>query len=69
MNQKIGTITGINGNMLTVTFDGTVSQNEVGYAIHGDERMKSEVLRIQNDRAYHQVFESTKGLKLGYTVD
>ncbi len=69
MNQKIGTITGINGNMLTVTFEGTVSQNEVGYAIHGDERMKSEVVRIQNDRAYLQVFESTKGLKVGDTVE
>jgi V/A-type H+-transporting ATPase subunit A len=69
MNQKIGTITGINGNMLTVTFEGTVSQNEVGYAIQGDERMKSEVVRIQNDRAYLQVFESTKGLKVGDSVE
>lgn len=69
MNEKLGTITGINGNMLTVAFKGNITQNEVGYAIKGKERLKSEVVRIQNDRAFLQVFESTKGLKVGDQVE
>lgn len=69
MTQEMGTITGINGNMLTVRFDGTISQNEVGYAIKGDEKLKAEVIRIQNDIAFLQVFESTKGLAVGDKVE
>jgi len=69
MKKRTGTIKGINGNMLTVAFEGHISQNEVGFAIHGTERLKSEVIRIQNDLAYLQVFESTKGLKVGEKVE
>jgi V/A-type H+-transporting ATPase subunit A len=69
MNKQTGTISGINGNMLTVTFNGSITQNEVGYAIRGKERLKSEVIRIQNDKAFLQVFESTKGLKIGDKVE
>ena len=69
MNQVIGKISGINGNLLTVVFEGTVTQNEVGYAVKGDQRLKSEVIRIQGNKAFLQVFESTKGLKVGDTVE
>ncbi|MBN2102713.1 V-type ATP synthase subunit A [bacterium] len=69
MNQQTGTIIGISGNMLTVTFEGTITQNEVGYAVHGDAHLKSEVIRIQGNKAFLQVFESTKGLKVGDTVE
>ncbi|HDQ45589.1 MAG TPA: V-type ATP synthase subunit A [bacterium] len=69
MTQQRGTITGINGNMLTVEFEGTITQNEVGYTVRGDERLKSEVIRIQDNRAFLQVFESTKGLAVGDTVE
>jgi len=69
MNQQTGTIIGIKGNMLTVAFEGTITQNEVGYAVQGEERLKSEVIRIQGNKAFMQVFEDTKGLKVGYTVE
>ncbi|NOQ97938.1 MAG: V-type ATP synthase subunit A [Calditrichae bacterium] len=69
MNQKLGTIIGINGNMLTVVFDGNIVQNEVGYALRDGERLKSEIVRIQGNRAFFQVFESTKGLKVGDSVE
>ena len=69
MKMQTGTITGINGNMLTVVFDGTITQNEVGYAIRGKERLKSEVIRILGNKAFMQVFESTKGLKVGNQVE
>ena len=69
MVQKSGIITGINGNMLTVEFEGSIIQNEVGFAIRGEERLKSEVVRIQNNKAFLQVFESTKGLVVGDKVE
>ncbi len=64
-----GRIVGISGNMLVVEFDGVVIQNEVAYACHGQERLKAEVIRIQNNRAYLQVFESTRGLRVGDRVE
>lgn len=69
MTHQVGHITGINGNMLTVEFEGTITQNEVGYAVRGDERLKSEVIRIQGNKAFLQVFESTKGLHVGDKVE
>jgi V/A-type H+-transporting ATPase subunit A len=69
MKKSSGRITGINGNMITVAFEGAISQNEVGYAVRGDERLKSEVIRIQNDKAFMQVYEDTKGLKVGDSVE
>ena len=69
MSQITGKISGINSNLLTVVVDGTITQNEVGYAVKGDERLKSEVIRIQGNKAFLQVFESTTGLKIGDTVE
>ncbi len=64
-----GKIVGVNGNMLTVQFDEKVTQNEVAYAIIGEERLKSEVIRVRGNRADLQVFESTGGLKIGDTIE
>jgi len=66
---KKGRIAGVNGNMLTVEFDTAVTQNEVAYAILGDLRLKSEVIRVRGQRADLQVFESTTGLKVGDLVE
>lgn len=69
MNKTKGTIIGINGNMISVEFEGNIIQNEVGYAITGDDRLKSEVVKIRGNIAYMQVFEITKGLKIGDAVE
>ncbi|RKY52305.1 MAG: V-type ATP synthase subunit A [Candidatus Neomarinimicrobiota bacterium] len=69
MNKKNGKIIGINGNMITVALEGNITQNEVGYAITGNEKLKSEVIKIQGNNAFMQVFESTKGLKVGDSVE
>ena len=66
---KKGRIAGVNGNLLTVEFETAVTQNEVAYAILGDLRLKSEVIRVRGQRADLQVFESTDGLKVGDTVE
>lgn len=69
MNLNTGTITGISGNMITVKTDGSIMQNEVGYIIKGKERLKAEIVRIGEGTAFLQVFESTKGLTIGDTVE
>ena len=69
MKDKEGIILGINGNMITVEFSGSVSQNEVGYVILPQERLMSEVIRIRGQIAYMQVFEDTRGIKVGDKVE
>ncbi|HBC87427.1 MAG TPA: V-type ATP synthase subunit A [Lentisphaeria bacterium] len=67
--KNIGKIAGINGNMLTVGFETSVTQNEVAYALLGDLRLKSEVIRVRGQFADLQVYEDTRGLKVGDSVE
>ncbi len=67
--KRKGNITRINGNMVTVAFKDFVVQNEVAYIIHGEERLKSEIIRVRGKNAEMQVYESTSGLKVGEEVD
>jgi V/A-type H+-transporting ATPase subunit A len=64
-----GVITGINGNMVTVRVNGRVLQNELAYVICGDERLKAEIIKIEEGIASLQVYESTRGLRTGDTVE
>ena len=64
-----GKITGVNGNMITVAFDGAVAQNEVGYALLGDKRLMAEIVRVRGGRCDMQVFESTNDLRVGTAVE
>ena len=61
MSVRTGHISGINGNMLVVDFYDFVMQNEVAYAITGEERLKSEVIRVRGRKAELQVYENTEG--------
>lgn len=67
--KSVGKIIGVNGNMVTVEVAGTVSMNEVGYILVDDKRLKSEVIRILGDTCQMQVFEMTKGIKVGDEVE
>lgn len=67
--KRKGKIERINGNMVSVLIDGTVIQNEVAYIIHGEERLKAEVIRVRGKRAETQVYESTQGLRVGDEVE
>ena len=49
--------------------DTRVMKNEVGYVLLGERRLKSEVLRVQNQVADMQVFEDTSGVKVGDQVE
>ena len=64
-----GKIATVNGNMITVVFDGAVAQNEVGYALLGDKRLMAEIVRVRGGRCDMQVFEATTGLKVGDAVE
>ena len=63
--KRTGRIVKVSGNMVTVACDTFVVQNEVVYIIHGDERLKAEVIRVRGNRAEAQVYENTNGLKIG----
>jgi V/A-type H+/Na+-transporting ATPase subunit A len=67
--KRTGRVTKINGNMVTVESGSFVIQNEVAYVIHGEERLKCEVIRVMGNLAQAQVYESTAGLKTGDTVE
>ncbi|MDL2314691.1 V-type ATP synthase subunit A [Bacteroidales bacterium OttesenSCG-928-C19] len=64
-----GIVTGIVSNLVTVEVDGPVSQNEICYITLGNTRLMSEVIKVVGKNAYVQVFESTRGLKAGDTVE
>ncbi len=69
MSTTTGRIVAVNGNLLTVEFDGSIGQNEVGFAKLGDLSLMSEVVRVRGKRADMQVFEDTTGLSIGDTVE
>lgn len=67
--ERVGVLTGINGNMARVEFKDYVMQNEVAFIVNNEERLKSEVIRVTGNVAELQVYEDTKGLKLGERVE
>jgi V/A-type H+-transporting ATPase subunit A len=69
MTETRGRVTGVNGNMVGVRVEGVVSMNEVAYIHVDDKRLKSEVIRLRGDTAQVQVFEMTKGIKVGDPVE
>lgn len=64
-----GKIVGVNGNMITVAFDGAVAQNEVGYAVLGDKKLMAEIVRVRGRRCDMQVFDATTDLAVDDTVE
>ena len=64
-----GTIKAVRGNLLSVEFSRKVKQNEVAYVRAGEQRLKAEVIRIRGRRAELQVYEDTRGLRVGGRVE
>lgn len=67
--NTIGNVTGIIANLVIVETDGKVGQNEICYIKDGDIRLMAEVIKVAGNKAYVQVFESTRGLKVGGEVE
>ncbi|RRD59704.1 V-type ATP synthase subunit A [Tannerella forsythia] len=60
-----GIVRGIVSNLVTVEVEGAVSQNEICYITVGGVRLMAEVIKVIGKNAYVQVFESTRGMKVG----
>ena len=60
-----GTVKGVIANMVTLVVDGPVSQGEICYILTGGVRLMAEVIKVVGSDVYVQVFESTRGLKVG----
>jgi len=64
-----GKVKGIISNLVTVEVDGPVSQNEIAYIELGAQKLMAEVLKVVGKNVFVQVFESTRGLKVGNDVE
>ena len=64
-----GKIAGIIANLVTVEVDGPVSQNEICYIKLATIDLMAEVIKVFETRVFVQVFESTRGLKVGQDVE
>ncbi len=69
MTKTTGKVTGIVSNLVTVAVDGPVSQNELCYIDEHGTRLMAEVIKVNGKNAAVQVFESTRGLKNGDSVE
>jgi V/A-type H+-transporting ATPase subunit A len=65
-----GRIVAVHGNLVIARADGRVVQNSVGRCVRSDGvRLLSEVVRVRGDVADLQVFEETRGLRVGDAVE
>ena len=60
-----GKVKGIISNLVIVEADGPVAQNEICFITTGQTQLMAEVIKVIGNNAYVQVFESTRGLKIG----
>ena len=67
--KTTGRVNGIISNIVIVKADGPVAQNEICYGWTGDTKMMAEVIKVIGDDAYVQVYDSTRGLKIGDRVE
>ncbi len=72
MDQKrIGKVHAIVSNLVQVDIDAPVINREICYIEEPTEKRKlmAEVIKVQSGRCYVQVYESTRGLKVGCPVE
>ena len=63
-----GIVKGVVGNLVTIEADGPVAQNEICYITVVGVPLMSEVIKVNGKNAYAQVFESTRGMRIGDPV-
>ncbi|MEA2107624.1 MAG: V-type ATP synthase subunit A [Bacteroidota bacterium] len=64
-----GKVSGIIANLVYVEVDGPVQQNEICYIDLEGTKLMAEVIKVIGTKAYVQVFESTRGLKMHNKVE
>lgn len=65
----IGKVKGVIANLVIVEASEAISQNEICYINVGGTKLMAEVIKVVGKRVYVQVFESTRGMQVGDTVE
>ena len=64
-----GRVTAVRESLVRVALGGmAVRRNEMGFVHVGEERLMGEILRIHGDHADMQIFEDTRGVRVGDEV-
>ncbi|MBQ5399997.1 MAG: V-type ATP synthase subunit A [Treponema sp.] len=69
MTDTKGKVVAVNGNLVSVEFDGKVSLNEVGFVKVDGKNLKGEVIRVRGNTAQMQIYEMTKGISTDCSVE
>jgi V/A-type H+/Na+-transporting ATPase subunit A len=64
-----GKVKGIIANLVIVETYGPISQNEICFIKTTDSKLMAEVIKINGENAFVQVFESTRGVKIDSDVE
>ncbi|MBQ3070098.1 MAG: V-type ATP synthase subunit A [Tidjanibacter sp.] len=67
--KTTGKVQGIISNIVIVRVDGPVAQNEICHITVGGVNLMAEVIKVTGKDAYVQVFDSTRGLRIGAEVE
>lgn len=67
-HSTMGRVTALLANLLTIKPDGPVRQNEICFLITGGVELMAEVIKVQGDEVFAQVFDSTRGAAPGDAV-
>lgn len=64
-----GTVQGLIANLVQVKPDGPVRQNEICYLQAGEDLLMGEIIKISGEIAFVQVYDSTRGVRIGAEVN
>ncbi|EED30117.1 V-type ATP synthase subunit A [Borreliella garinii] len=64
-----GKVVGVNGNLVTIEVEGSVSMNEVLFIKTAGRNLKAEIIRVRGNEVDAQVFELAKGISVGDVVE
>lgn len=62
-------VVAVRENLVTIAYTGRMTRNEVAFIHAGERRLKAELLRVRGHQADLQVFEETRGVRVGDTVE
>lgn len=65
----IGKVKGVIANLVIVEASEAITQNEICFITVGGTKLMAEVIKVVGKSVYVQVFESTRGMKVGDTVE
>ena len=60
-----GKVAGVVSNLITIKAEGPVTQNEICLILSEGKRLKAEVIKVKENIASAQLFESSRTIKIG----